>query len=189
MIVPQPRTKQRQRSSMKGTASILIAVMLIGAPAYSQTVSKLRVLTAPGVTDTAQKDWSNTLTVSDKTLKLTCPKCSPIQSVSVAAGDITSLRYGQNAYHHWVAGIVSGVLSLGVGLIVGLMPHHEHYFSIDTKDGKSLGIQADKSDFKQIAGMLQNFAALPIQVSEKDAHYLNGFNTQVTSEPEDKKGH
>ena len=56
---------------MKGTASILIAVMLIGAPAYSQTVSKLRVLTAPGVTDTAQKDWSNTLTVSDKTLKLT----------------------------------------------------------------------------------------------------------------------
>lgn len=174
---------------MKRTASLLIVLMLIGAPTYSQTVSKVRVLTAPGVTDTAQKDWNNTLAVSDKSLKLTCPKCSPIQSVSVAAGDIASLRYGQNAYHHWVAGIVSGVLSLGVGLIVGLMPHHEHYFSIDTKDGKSLGIQADKSDFKQIAGMLQNFAALPIQVSQKDAHYLNGFNVQVTSEQEDKQNH
>lgn len=165
---------------MKRTASLLIVASMIGAPTYSQTVSKLRVLTAPGVTDTAQKDWGNTLAVSDKTLKLTCPKCSPIQSISIAAGDITSLRYGQNAYHHWVAGIVSGVLSLGVGLIVGLMPHHEHYFSIDTKDGKSLGIQADKGDYKQIAGMLQNFAALPIQVSEKDAHYLNGFNIKVT---------
>jgi hypothetical protein len=174
---------------MKRTAAIMIVASLMGAPAYSQSVSKLRVLTAPGVTDTAQKDWGNTLTVADKTLKLTCPKCSPIQSVSFAAGDIASLRYGQNAYHHWVAGIVSGVLSLGVGLIVGLMPHHEHYFSIDTKDGKSLGIQADKSDFKQIAGMLQNFASLPIQVSEKDAHYLNGFNTQVTAEQGDKKSH
>ncbi|HXA78223.1 MAG TPA: hypothetical protein VNV41_13915 [Candidatus Acidoferrales bacterium] len=174
---------------MKRTAGLMVVTWLIAAPLYAQTASKLRVLTAPGMTDTAQKDWSNSLTVSDKTLKLTCPKCSPIQSVSVAAGDITSLRYGQNAYHHWVAGIVSGVLSLGVGLIVGLMPHHEHYFSIDTKDGKSLGIQADKSDFKQIAGMLQNFAALPIQVSEKDAHYLNGFNIQVTAEQEDKKDH
>jgi hypothetical protein len=174
---------------MKKAASLLIVASLIGAPMYSQTVSKLRVLTAPGITDTAQKDWGNSLAVSDKTLKLTCPKCSPTQSVSIAASDIASLRYGQNAYHHWVAGIVSGVLSLGVGLIVGLMPHHEHYFSIDTKDGKSLGIQADKSDFKQVAGMLQNFAALPIQVSEKDAHYLNGFNIQVTSEQEEQKSH
>jgi hypothetical protein len=174
---------------MRRIASLLIVVSLVGAPTYSQTVSKLRVLTAPGITDTAQKDWGNTLAVSDKNLILTCPKCSPIHSVSITSGDIASIRYGQNAYHHWVAGIVSGVLSLGVGLIVGLMPHHEHYFSIDTKDGKSLGIQADKGDFKQVAGMLQNFAALPIQVSEKDAHYLNGFNIQVTSEQDDQKKH
>ena len=117
---------------MKRTVILFIVVSLIGAPTYSQTASKLRVLTAPGVTDTAPKNWNNTLAVSDKTLKLTCPKCSPIQSISVAAGDIASIRYGQNAYHHWVAGIVSGVLSLGVGLIVGLMPHHEHYFSISS---------------------------------------------------------
>jgi hypothetical protein len=174
---------------MRRIASLLIVVSLVAAPTYSQTVSKLRVLTAPGITDTAQKDWGNTLAVSDKTLILTCPKCSPIHSVSITAGDITSIRYGQNAYHHWVAGIVSGVLSLGVGLIVGLMPHHEHYFSIDTKDGKSIGIQVDKNDFKQVAGMLQNFAALPIQVSSKDAHYLNGFNVQVTSEQADDKSH
>jgi hypothetical protein len=76
-----------------------------------------------------------------------------------------------------------------VKIRICLMRHHEHYFSIDTKDGKSLGIQADKSDFKQVAGMLQNFAALPIQVSQKDAHYLNGFNIQVTAEQEDQKSH
>ena len=167
---------------MKKVGSLLIVASLIAAPTYSQTVRKLRVLTAPGITDTAQKDWGNTLSVSDKTLKLTCPKCSPIQSVSIAAGDIASLRYGQNAYHHWVAGIVSGVLSLGVGLIVGLMPHHQHYFSLDLKSGKVIGIQADKGDYRQIAGMLQNSASLPIQTSEKDAHYLNGFNVQVVAE-------
>jgi hypothetical protein len=172
---------------MKKFVSVLLAACVASLPASAQSVTKLRVLTAPGITETAPKSWSNTLAVSGTGLTLTCPKCSPIQSVSVQAGDVASLRYGQNAYHHWVAGIVSGVLSLGVGLIVGLMPHHEHYFSIDTKDGKSLGVQADKSDYRQIAGMLQNFASLPIQVSDKDAHYLNGFNIQVTAEQEDKK--
>jgi hypothetical protein len=58
------------------------------------------------------------------------------------------------------------------------MPHHQHYFSVDTKDGKALGLQADKSNYKQIAGMLENFAGLPIQVSDEDTHYLNGFNLQ-----------
>ena len=172
---------------MRKITSLLI-VCLLASPVYSQSASKLRVLTAPGINQTAPKEWNNTLAVSGKTLTLTCPKCSPIQSVSVDADNIATLRYGQNAYHHWAAGIAAGVLSLGVGLIVGLMPHHEHYFSVDTKDGKSFGVLADKSDYKQIAGLLQNFAALPIQVSEKDAHYLNGFNIQVSAEQEGKKG-
>jgi|SRR5690242_2868495 len=88
----------------------------------------------------------------------------------------------KNAYHHWVSGIVTGVFSLGVGAIVGLMPHHEHFYSVDLKDGKVLGIQADKGDYRQIAGMLENFAGLPIQVSAKDAHFLNGFNTRIVAE-------
>ena len=172
---------------MKRLLSLSIIVCLSALPVLGQTVTKLRVLTAPGITQTAPKEWKNTLAVNGKTLTLTCPKCSPLQSVSIDVADVATLRYGQNAYHHWVAGIATGVLSLGVGLIVGLMPHHEHYFSIDKKDGKVLGIQADKSNYKQIAGVLQNFTGLPIQVSDKDAHYLNGFNVQVTAEQEDKK--
>jgi hypothetical protein len=174
---------------MKRAFSGFVAICLLALPVYPQTARKLRVLTVPGMSDTAAKEWNNTLSVSGTTLTLTCPKCSPTQTYSLEASNIGTLRYGQNAYHHWVAGIVTGVLSLGVGLIVGLMPHHEHYFSVDTKDGKTLGIQADKRDFKQIAGMLQNFAGLPFQVSQKDAHYLNGFNIQVSAEAaEDKKG-
>ena len=46
-----------------------------------------------------------------------------------------------------------------------------------------LGIQADKGDYRQIAGMLENFAGLPIAVTAKDAHYLNGFNTKIEAAP------
>jgi hypothetical protein len=154
---------------------------LIAMPAYSQSAQKLRVIAAPGVTKSDAKDWKNRLSVSSTDIILNCPKCTPIQNVSTPISQVASLRYGQNAYHHWVSGIVTGAFSLGIGLIVGLMPHHQHYFSIDLKDGKVIGIQADKSDYREIAGMLQNSASMPIQVTAKDAHYLNGFNTKIVT--------
>jgi hypothetical protein len=164
---------------MKGTLVLFAAICMASLPAYPQSANKLRVLTAPGVNETAPKDWHNTLAVSGKTLTLDCRKCPPIQAVSVKQADVAALRYGQNAYHHWASGIVTGVFSLGVGLIVGAMPHHQHFFSVDLKDGKVLGIQADKGDYRHIAAMLENFARLPIQVTAKDAHFLAGFNTQI----------
>lgn len=164
---------------MKKATAALVTLCLAAQPLFAQTASKVRVITAPGVTDTDQKNWKNTLTISGQSLTLSCPKCAPIQTVTTSVSDIVSLHYGQNAYHHWVAGIVTGILSLGVGLIVGLMPHHEHYFSIDQKNGKVIGIQADKSDYRQIAAMLQQSTGLPIEVTSKDAHFLNGFNTKV----------
>jgi len=167
---------------VKKIVSVLIALWIVAAPTFSQSADKLRVIAAPGVTKSDAKDWKNTLTVSGQNLILNCPKCAPIQSVTVPISDVATLRYGQNAYHHWVSGIVTGAFSLGIGLIVGLMPHHQHYFSLDLKSGKVIGIQADKGDYRQIAGMLQNSASLPIQTSEKDAHYLNGFNVQVVAE-------
>ena len=42
-----------------------------------------------------------------------------------------------------------------------------------------MALQADKHNYKQMVGMLQNFAGLPIEVSAKDAHFLAGFNTKV----------
>lgn len=164
---------------MRKFIGVVIVICLAVQPLLAQSSNKLRVITAPGITDTDQKNWKNTLTISGQTLTLNCPKCTPIQTATTPVSDIATLHYGQNAYHHWVAGIVTGVLSLGVGLIVGLMPHHEHYFSIDQKDGKVIGIQADKSDYRQIAAMLQQSTGLPIEVTAKDAHFLNGFNTKV----------
>ena len=61
------------------------------------------------------------------------------------------------------------------------MPHDEHYFSIGTKEGKVMAVQADKHDYKQIAGRLQNSTGVPIRVTAKDAHYLDGFNLKVES--------
>lgn len=164
---------------MKTFIGLVVAFCLTVQPLCAQTADKVRVITAPGITDTDQKNWKNTLTISGQSLTLNCPKCTPIQTVTTPVSEIAALHYGQNAYHHWVAGIVTGILSLGVGLIVGLMPHHEHYFSIDQKNGKVIGIQADKSDFRQIAAMLQQSTGLPIEVTSKDAHFLNGFNTKV----------
>jgi hypothetical protein len=152
---------------------------LAAAPAYSQSADKLRVITAPGVTKTDEKDWKNTLSISGQNLSLNCPQCTPVQTVTTPVSEIASLHYGQNAYHHWVAGIATGVLSLGAGLIIGLLPHHQHYFSIAQKDGRVIGIQADKSDYRQIAAMLQQSTSLPIEVTAKDAHFLNGFNTKI----------
>ena len=164
---------------MKRFVGVVAAICLGVLPAYSEGVDKLRVITAPSVTKTDQKDWKNTLTISGQNLVLTCPKCAPVQTVTTPVSDIATLHYGQNAYHHWVSGIAAGVLSLGAGLIVGLMPHHQHYFSIDQKDGKVIGIQADKGDYRQIAGMLQQSTSLPIEVTSKDAHFLNGYNTKI----------
>jgi hypothetical protein len=165
---------------MRQIVAVVLAFSMICSPLFAQGFDKLRVIAAPGVTKSDPKDWKNTVTISGQNLVLGCPKCMPIQTVSTPLSDVSGLRYGQNAYHHWVAGVVSGVFTLGIGLIVGLMPHHEHYFSVDLKTGKVIGIQADKSDYRGIAGMLQNSVGLPIQVSPKDAHYMNGFNVKIT---------
>lgn len=175
---------------MKTIVAVLLCATLLLAPVLpvaAQDFSKLRVLGAPGITKADPKDWHNSLALQGKTLTLSCPKCSPINTVTLTAENIATLRYGGNAYHHWVAGVVTGVFTLGVGLIVGLMPHHQHYFSIDTKDGKVLGLQADKSDYRQLAGALENFTGLPITVSSKDAHYLAGFNTKIEDTTSEKK--
>ena len=167
---------------IKKIAAAALAVSLAVLPAYSQTVKKLRVLGAPGINQNPQpKNWHNTLGVSSNKLVLTCPKCIPIQTVTVPKGEISEIRYGQNAYHHWAAGIVTGIFSLGIGAIVGFMPHHQHFYSIDLKDGKAVGIQADKSNYKQIALVLENFTALPIHATAKDAHFLLGYNVVVDS--------
>jgi hypothetical protein len=172
---------------MKTFLVLLAAFCLFAAPAYPQSANKLRVLSAPGVKEAAPKNWHNSLGISGDELDLHCPKCSPIHDIEIPRAEIGTLRYGQNAYHHWVAGIVTGIFSLGTGLIVGLMPHHQHFFSIDMNDGKVIGIQADKSDYRKIAGMLENFTGLPILVTAKDAHFLDGFRTQITTPKKKKK--
>lgn len=158
------------------TAVLLVCLSL---PGFAQAAKKLRVLAAPGVSSLNPKSWHNSLAVSRNDLVLTCPKCAPIQTISITKDQVSALRYGQNAYHHWVSGVVTGFFTVGIGAIVGFMPHHQHFFSVDLKTGQALGIQADKHDYRQIAGMLENFAGLPIQVSAKDAHFLAGYNTEV----------
>lgn len=165
---------------MKKIAVVAMSLWLAVLPGYALTAKKLRVLAAPGINQNQDpNNWHNTLGVSGNDLVLTCTKCLPIQTVSILKPDIAEVRYGQNAYHHWAAGIVTGIFSLGIGAIVGFMPHHQHFFSVDLKNGKAVGIQADKGDYKQIASMLENFTSLPIHVTAKDAHFLSGFNTAI----------
>lgn len=160
---------------------ILFFFFLLGALASAATpappsasIEKLRVLTAPGVAHSDAKDWDNSLQISGDSLVLQCATCAPRQSITLARSEIADLRYGQNAYHHWVTGIVTGLLTPIGGIIIAVMPHHQHFYSIDLKNGKVLGFQADKSDYKQTAGLLNNFTGLPIRVTSKDAHFLNG---------------
>lgn len=139
-----------------------------------------------GITHNQPKDWHNSITSAGTDLVVMCPKCEPNSTLSVPAAEIGKLQYGDNAYHHWAAGAVTAFATLGVGAIVGFMPHHQHFFSIDLKNGRVLAIQADKSDYKQIAGILENLTGLPIQTSAKDAHFLSGYNVSVTGAGSEK---
>lgn len=78
---------------------------------------------------------------------------------------------------------VARLLVLPAGPVTTGATDHQHFFSVDLKDGKVLAIQADKGDYKQVAEMLENSAGLPIEVNAKDAHFLAGFNTKVVAEP------
>jgi hypothetical protein len=40
---------------------------------------------------------------------------------------------------------------------------------------------ASMRQISPVAGMLQNSVKLPIQVTQKDAHYLNGYNVQIVA--------
>lgn len=164
-------------------AALLTAAALLSmvVAAHAQTITKLRVLAAPGVTKNDPKDWHNNLVADSGALTLTCPKCEPTQSLSFPMASVAALRYGNNAYHHWAAGGVTAIFTLGIGALVGFMPHHQHFFSIDLKSGKVVAVQADKHDYEELAGMLQNATGLPISVSQKDAHFLAGFNLKVES--------
>ncbi|MGH9488763.1 MAG: hypothetical protein ACRD04_14405 [Terriglobales bacterium] len=155
--------------------------MVFAGAAMGQTAKKLRVLAAPGVTLTKPKDWKNTIGATGDDLIVHCPRCEPVSLISIPAADIAEIQYGDNAYHHWAAGAVTGFLTLGVGAIVGFMPHHQHYYSIDLKNGRVLAIQADKSDYKEIAGLLENLTGLPITASAKDAHFLAGYNVRIAA--------
>jgi hypothetical protein len=100
---------------LKTIVAVLLSAVLLFAPVLpvaAQDVDKLRVLGAPGVTKVDPKDWHNSLSLQGKTLTLNCPKCSPTSTVTLAAENIATLRYGGNAYHHWVAGIVSGLFTV-----------------------------------------------------------------------------
>lgn len=162
-------------------AFCFVFAVCLAVPCVAQSINKIRVLAAPGANEPNPKDWNNSLAVTGNELVLDCPKCSPVQMVSIPRDEISGLRYGQNAYHHWVSGVVTGFFTLGIGAIVGFMPHHQHFYSVDLKNGRVLGLQADKGDYKETAALLENFTGLPIQVSPKDAHFLDGFNTQVVS--------
>lgn len=118
------------------TLLVLVTACLFSPFTYGQNIHKLRVLVAPGVAESKPQDWHNLLTVSGDKLTLHCPKCSPIQTVSVAKTEVASLRYGENAYHHWKWAVGVGLLipfGALAGLAMGLTPHHKHFFSVDMR--------------------------------------------------------
>lgn len=161
---------------------VVLPILFLATLSYGQGIRKIRLLSVPGTTNSSPKSWKNSMEVSGENLLFFCAKCSPLKTVTIPGTQIASLSYGQNAYHHWVSGVVTGFFSLGIGAIVGLMPHHQHFFSVDLANGRVVAMQADKSNYKEIAGALENVSGKPIEVSPKDAHFLDGFNTRVVAE-------
>lgn len=158
----------------------LILLLLITAPVYGQTANKLRVLSAPGTNNANPASWQNSLSATNNTIDLICNACAPNQKVSVPAANVDSISYGEAAYHHWKAGLATSVLTLGGGAIVGLWPHHRHYFTVTLKDKTAISLEADKHDYRQIASMLNSATGQPIEVTQKDVKSLEGIPVRVT---------
>lgn len=147
------------------------------APANS-TVDKLRVVSTAAVTNAKPDDWGNTVSVENKMIDLNCPACTPAK-LAISAADVTSISYGEAAYHHWKAGIATAVLSLGVGAVVGFWPHHRHFLTLEMKDNNSVAIQADKTTYRPLASLLNSATGLPIEVNQKQVNDLKGIPVQV----------
>ena len=164
----------------------LIFFLLISLPAYGQTntktdaPSKLRVLSAPGMTNSTPDSWQNTLSAEDQKIDLVCNSCTPTKNISVPVADVDSVSYGEAAYHHWKAGLATSLATLGGGAIVGFWPHHRHYFTINLKDKTAISLQADKHDYRQIAQMLNTATGLPIEVTQNDVKNMKGVPVKVT---------
>src|SRR6185437_2525097 len=93
-------------------AVVVLDRRLTGIPAKCRKAQSHR---CSGYYKIERKRLENTLSVSGQKLTLDCPKCLPTQSVTVSISDISALRYGQNAYHHSVSGVATGIFSLGLG--------------------------------------------------------------------------
>lgn len=158
----------------------LMLLLLIAAPVYGQTANKVRVLSAPGTNNSSPTSWANSLSAENNTIDLVCSACAPNQKVSVSPTNVDSISYGEAAYHHWKAGLATSVLTLGGGAIVGLWPHHRHYFTITLKDKTAISLEAAKHDYRQIASMLNAVTGQPIEVTQKDANSLQGVPVRVT---------
>jgi hypothetical protein len=147
------------------------------APANS-SVGKLRVIATQALSNNKSDAWDNSVSVENKTITVSCATCTPAK-LSFAVADVTSVSYGDAAYHHWKAGAATAVFSLGVGAIVGLVPHHRHFITIETKDKSSVALQPDKSTYRQLATLLNSATGLPIEVTQKEVNDLKGIPVQV----------
>lgn len=158
----------------------LIFLLLMAVPVYGQTANKVRVLSAPGTSNSSPTSWANNLSAANNAIDLDCSACTPNQKVSVPAADVDSISYGEAAYHHWKAGLATSLATLGGGAIVGLWPHHRHYFTVTMKDKTAFSLEADKHDYRQIASMLNSTTGLPIEVTQKDVNSLQGIPVKVS---------
>lgn len=158
----------------------LIVLLLMAVPVYGQAANKVRVLSAPGTSNSSPTSWANSLSAANDTIDLNCSACTPNQKVSVATANVDSISYGEAAYHHWKAGLATSLVTLGGGAIVGFWPHHRHYFTVTMKDKTAISLEADKHDYRPIASMLNSATGLPIEVTQKDVNSLQGIPVKVT---------
>ncbi len=81
--------------------------------------------------------------------------------VSVTAGSITEISYGQDVHRRVGSAIAVGVFTLGVGALLALSKSKKHFIGVTWADGANKGglaIQCSKNEYRGVLAALEGIS-------------------------------
>jgi hypothetical protein len=132
--------------------TLLVPVAVFGAD------NSYKIIYDGGSIGDVKSGVSMKLYLDDKQVRLAYEKG---QSITIPAGSITEVSYGQDVHRRVGTAIGLAVISLGIGAIMLLSKSKKHYVGLTWDDGGKKGgiaFQADKKDYRGILAGLEGIS-------------------------------
>lgn len=153
-----------RRPRRRALAGWLIYVLLMATPLLSATQvwKKIRYQGGTIEANVNPFDWNTTLTASSGHIELVF---AGRKTVSVAAGDITALSYGQKAYRHVADMAALSVIATPIALFGILHKSTDHLVGIEFRTSAGRGavlLMVDKSGYRDLLTTLKTITGKPV---------------------------